>query len=69
MIFHLLFFRLDHQVLKGTFGISNKLMEGCEIPQQLIGGLSHYIPLRLSSIQAGAGFLPSTVEVDKSTEK
>jgi hypothetical protein len=38
-----------------------------EILHQLIGGLSHYpIIYRVSTIQGGAGFLPSTVgfEVD-----
>jgi len=33
-------------------------VDGCEILHQLIGGFSHYW---VSSIQGGAGFLPSTV--------
>ena len=35
-------------------------MDGCEILHQFLGGLSHY-KNRISTIQGGAGFLPSTV--------
>ena len=35
-------------------------MDGCELLHQLIDGLSHYyIIYRVSTIQGGAGFLPS----------
>jgi hypothetical protein len=40
--------------------VGKATVDGCEILHQLIGG-KHPIIYRVSTIQGGAGFLPSTV--------
>jgi hypothetical protein len=42
-------------------GIMIHTVDGCEILHQLIGG-KHPILQRVSTIQDGAGFLPSTIQ-------